>query len=1359
MVMITSTRERDLGRRTVGGAVSFDDIALADEVEASARGGATSRTPSGADKWSGAAGSFGDSPYAGSYSGTYPAVSPSAAVATPARSSATPSRSELIAVYWQAHQGTPSTIIQGMRDFGVSVAEFAAATGQSADTLGRYLQAGGAENGFGGWFAPVAAAAAASVASTTVAVAATPSRSAIIAEYWQAYRGTPSTIIQGMRSYGVSVAEFAVATGQSVDALGRYLKAGGAEDGFGGWFAPVVAATTATTVTSTRSAEHNALIRVFWEANKASVKTISDAMSEFKVSVAELAFATGQTVEQVEGYLLRGAVAAATATTTGASTTEQGSSTRATDLSSGSDSIGDVTAHAQGSTTSTSTTGAQGLTEVAKTATAQTSQLTPDQLTRVANYWSEHQADPYRIMQSMVENGVSAIDLAVATGQSVQDVADYLSRNGAPAGFADSGCVDRRQVDAAFLSAVNAAQSAGVGVGWSVLEYIAQDDLGRDFTASKSSFDHRVFIAWYASQDTTEAQTFSRLHGADFSKSGASYSPGYWQTHGESDFQQWVATNQISWGHTAQQAGERIHAYLGYAKADAQEAAAMDLMLSEPVSEDLLAHFGGTASLPETEQGERMRARFGSARATELYRYGLASNGVRELYVQALDAAKSQSPQDNTAEQPWWRITLTTQSWDFGEVRRTAEFDLQTFTTWYASQDTLASRLFKQLNGSQITTVSSSQSQGDNDPLTITESYLGDGAFLMSGGQLVGTDYPTWSATTLTATGGNRLMQINLGNPPEMFDPSLVLFDPMVGFVTPFENVVPEVDRVGQLIPMVIGMVVAWYAAPAMAASVGAAGNAVVIAGASAVVSTTVTSLLTTGRIDLEDVLTSALTAVLTAGLSEALHLNTMGMGVDSLGNKIVINWADKITAIGAKAVLGGVLSKLSGGDFEVGAGQALAGMLAGAVVDAMNVQIATNADLSATERSTMRLFAKAAGAAIRITASPGDPRFAMASEFMNELLLSIDTKQTQGTGPWSDANYENGFDLEGDKAVVTIPADPFVNAGQDYNDGATSYRESLAAYLNLSEGDIVNAGWKDYLPDGRSIDFFKGFVQGSGFSLLNMGEAVAEIAKNPVQFLDGVKALINSPEARAQMGEAIVTQVKVDLQMLEDAYNSGDWVGTGQQVGKLTADLAGVAGGVEAIGRLGVTGAKAGGRLLLNAAEDLALTRSLYQMGGMLGSDGKPLMDFGMLSKAQKQVIGELMGPDVVKGIVPDAERLGRIQSAGTNGIDDLYKVTRPDLDYLIVEYKFGKSTLGTSADGLQMSDGWVLGSERILKSVGDPAEALKITDAVALGRVEKWIVHTDPAGGTSVWIVDATGKIIKADSTITSKILGGTK
>jgi len=62
-----------------------------------------------------------------------------------------------------------------------------------------------------------------------------------------------------------------------------------------------------------------------------------------------------------------------------------------------------------------------------------------------------------------------------------------------------------------------------------------------------------------------------------------------------------------------------------------------------------------------------------------------------------------------------------------------------------------------------------------------------------------------------------------------------------------------------------------------------------------------------------------------------------------------------------------------------------------------------------------------------------------------------------------------------------------------------------------------------------------------------------------------------------------------------------------------------------------------------------------------------------------------------------------------GQTGIDDLYKVSRPDVDYVVIEYKFvgtdaktGAGALGKTADGTQGSLGWTTGSGRIENAVG---------------------------------------------------------
>ena len=175
----------------------------------------------------------------------------------------------------------------------------------------------------------------------------------------------------------------------------------------------------------------------------------------------------------------------------------------------------------------------------------------------------------------------------------------------------------------------------------------------------------------------------------------------------------------------------------------------------------------------------------------------------------------------------------------------------------------------------------------------------------------------------------------------------------------------------------------------------------------------------------------------------------------------------------------------------------------------------------------------------------------------------------------------------------------------------------------------------------------------------------------------------------------------------------------------------------------------------LTDGALDKIGTDALLKAGGVIERDGVALLDMSQLSTAQKGVAGELFGPNTAKQIVPDGTRIGRIPAVGETGIDDLYKVTRPDVDYIVIEYKFDKSTLGSTVDGKQMSDPWLRGDNsgynRILESVGD-SHAEAVTDALRAGRVEKWVIRTRPDGSTEVQVLDAMGKPKSVD---TSKVL----
>lgn len=154
-------------------------------------------------------------------------------------------------------------------------------------------------------------------------------------------------------------------------------------------------------------------------------------------------------------------------------------------------------------------------------------------------------------------------------------------------------------------------------------------------------------------------------------------------------------------------------------------------------------------------------------------------------------------------------------------------------------------------------------------------------------------------------------------------------------------------------------------------------------------------------------------------------------------------------------------------------------------------------------------------------------------------------------------------------------------------------------------------------------------------------------------------------------------------------------------------------------------------------------------------------MLDLKQLTVDQKRVMGELFGENTAKQIVPEGQKLASLQSIGTNGIDDLYKVNRPDVDYMVVEYKFvgsntgkGSSNLGSTLDGRQGSESWTLGSDRLENAVGREI-APDVRRAVDAGRYETVVITTRPDGSTIVEVLDALGKPKAIDTSNILKLL----
>jgi len=177
----------------------------------------------------------------------------------------------------------------------------------------------------------------------------------------------------------------------------------------------------------------------------------------------------------------------------------------------------------------------------------------------------------------------------------------------------------------------------------------------------------------------------------------------------------------------------------------------------------------------------------------------------------------------------------------------------------------------------------------------------------------------------------------------------------------------------------------------------------------------------------------------------------------------------------------------------------------------------------------------------------------------------------------------------------------------------------------------------------------------------------------------------------------------------------------------------------------------KSAGVTLDQIAEKSALA-ALLKSGGVIDrATGQSVLNLKQLTTQQKATAGELFGEYTVKQIVPEGQKLARAPGPGETGIDDLYKVNRSDVDYVVIEYKFDTSRQGLTKDGLQGAENWILGSGRLEKAVG-LNQARDIRASIKSECTETWLVRTLADGSTEIKVLDSAGKPKNID---TSKIL----
>ncbi|EIL88415.1 hemagglutinin-related protein, partial [Rhodanobacter fulvus Jip2] len=378
-------------------------------------------------------------------------------------------------------------------------------------------------------------------------------------------------------------------------------------------------------------------------------------------------------------------------------------------------------------------------------------------------------------------------------------------------------------------------------------------------------------------------------------------------------------------------------------------------------------------------------------------------------------------------------------------------------------------------------------------------------------------------------------------------------------------------------------------------------------------------------------------------------------------------------------------------------------------------------------------------------------------SEVLTPLLVN---KLGEQNLPWAAA-LVGGVLGDGAGAATAIDGAQYNYLSHKQKD--MEKQEKDACGLNVACLAQVNAKWSA-ISGEQNIGYAVGVGAGLGIGAYDMGTGIIKAIGSPAETLAGVKAILNDPAFRASVGDALADEYAERVDRMATAYEDAGWDGSvtaGVEVGRLIFDVAGAVEAAGGVAKLGVSVTTKAGKVigevgeaiksgaLVQKAADWAGTNYdfLIKAGGVFGTDGKPLMSFKGLTNAQKGVVGEVLGGTLADSLVADGQRIGRLPEVGQNGIDDLLKVNRSDVDYVVIEYKFGSSTLKQTADGLQMSDDWLLGTntgrDRILQAVGE-RNAQSVVDAMDAGRVEKWVVHTDPYGKVTIGVLGKDGKLM---------------
>ena len=439
--------------------------------------------------------------------------------------------------------------------------------------------------------------------------------------------------------------------------------------------------------------------------------------------------------------------------------------------------------------------------------------------------------------------------------------------------------------------------------------------------------------------------------------------------------------------------------------ASREEIAALELLLRSPESQAIVRDFGSASASASGVPGGNAVAdsiiqRYGPDLAARLNQLHQAQNAVRQQYLDAMNAMRqARLPTQRTPEWyeaangrslPGWHFvengvrfagspTDIPTGFRFGRFGDTGhwEFAPIDFTRHWAAGDSPAQRAFASLYGPDPLEFRYERRNSLSAGMNVRQHYyLGEQQLDISDVRNHGrgeTFSEPWRHLRDPATGHEYIVTntrpdsrleplggaIDPARPPNLYHPEAVWFDPVHGWVTDPGNIKVKRDWFDRL----VGFAATSFFAVVSGGVAGALTSSLIGQAAFTAAATGLMQQGTSGDgFSFRDVLRGAVGGALTAGLTQAA-----GLG----GAANAASAGERLMRITGQATIQGAIQDVLGGNFRDGFVQGLLSGAAGEVRARIDASIASQLNLSASQRSMMRLLSRATGSALQALGNP----------------------------------------------------------------------------------------------------------------------------------------------------------------------------------------------------------------------------------------------------------------------------------------------------------------------------------------------------------------------------------------------------